>query len=349
MQLYDVAAYHIRGMIKALSALGLEVGPLMREANITREALDDPETRFPEPQMMLLWQAAERRYTGTEPFGIALATHIPYGALELIDYLIAACANVSEGIETMARYAALCASGFHYTVDRARLDDEDAIRVRLHHYYGIEMVPPGVLDYLWCAMIYRFREHGDARFRPLVCMRHTPRTHVELYRRVLGWVQFGSEHEELYIPMSQWALENPRRDPMLSSLLARHANDVMERSVPRGDFLDAVRTTIADGMRLGDIGIGRAAGRLGLSTRSLQRKLAEEGCVYKDLVDEVRFELSSRYLTQTKLSLKEIGDLLGFSEQRAFQRAFLRWSNQTPAAYRREHGTSPSLARANAS
>jgi len=337
MQVYDVAAYHIRGMIKGLSALGLEVRPILREAGITQAALDDPEARFSEPQMLLLWEASRRQYTGEEPFGLALGMRIPYGGLELIDYLIAACGTVAEAFETLTRYVGLCASGFRHVLDRTHVAEHgEVMRFRVGHVYGLEVIPTYVLDYLWTTMIWRFREHGPAGFRPLICRRHAPRNPHPLHRQLLGNVRFGCEHEEMYIPAAQWAVENPRPDPMLSRLIAQHADGVMARAVPRGGFLDTVRTTIADGMRLGDVGIERAARRLGLSTRSFQRKLSEEGCAFKDLIDEVRYEMARRYLTQTKLSLKEISDLLGFSEQRAFQRAFLRWSDQTPAAYRRE-------------
>ena len=171
----------------------------------------------------------------------------------------------------------------------------------------------------------------------LVHLRHAPQAPLALSRQMLGNVQFGRQHDELYVPTAQWTLENPRRDPTLSSLLSRHADDVMERSVPKGDFLGSLRATIADAMRLGDVSIERTASHLDLTTRTLQRRLAEQGCVDKNLVDEVRFEMARKYLSGTKLSLAEISDLLAYSEQRAFQRAFLRWSSLTPGAYREAH------------
>lgn len=342
MQIYDVAAYHIRGLVKGLSALEVDVDAVLREAFIARASLDDPEARFSEPQMMQLWLAVERRWQRPEPFGLLIGTRIPYGALELIDYLIAACASVSEGIETLVRYASLCASGFYYSVERCTLGEVTAMRVRLHHHYGVEMIPPGVVVYLWTALIWRFREHGSPLFRPLLHMRQPTPSCVDLYQQILGNVRFGCEHDELMIPLEQWELENPRRDPMLSTLLARHANDVMERSIPAADFVSTVRVAIADSMRLGDVSIERAAKRVGLSERTLQRRLGEEGIAFKDLVDEVRFDFATKYLALTKLSLGQISDLLGYSEPRAFQRAFRRWSGMTPTSYR-ESGSSDTL------
>ena len=337
MQTYDIAGYHLRGLVRGFAALDLDVEAMLREADIPKEALDDTERRFSEPQMGQLWMAAGRRWKRPEPLGLIVGTRIPFGALELIDYLIVGCKDVRESIETLVRYAALCASGFHYTIERIRLDDDEAFRIRLHHRQGIELVPPTIIEYLWTTLIWRFREHGNARFQPLVHLRHPPQAPLALYRQILGAVHFDQKHDELYVPVAQWALENPRRDPMLSSLLTRHANDVLERSVPKGGFLEGLRATIADAMRLGDVSIERTASRLDLTARTLQRRLAEQGCVYKTLVEEVRFEMARKYLTSTKLSLAEVSDLLAYSEQRAFQRAFLRWSGLTPAAYREAH------------
>jgi AraC-like DNA-binding protein len=334
MQLFDVAGYHLRGLVHGFAALGIDVDAVLREAQIARAALDEPETRFVEPQMMQLWLAAERRWGGGEPFGLVIGTRIPFGALELIDYLVAACADVREGVETLVRYADLCASGFHYSLEPACTEDGSAMRLRLHHRYGIEAVSSGIIEYIWATMLWRLREYGDSRFRPALYLRHTPAAHHELYRQVLGRVYFGKQHDELYIPIDQWTLANPRRDPMLSRFLAKHADDVLSRVAPPSDFLGALRTAIADGLRLGDVGIERVARRLALSARTLQRRLVEESCVYKELVDEVRFELGCRYLTHSKLSQGEISDLLAYSEPRAFQRAFRRRSGVTPGAYR---------------
>ena len=81
------------------------------------------------------------------------------------------------------------------------------------------------------------------------------------------------------------------------------------------------------------------ARRLGLSERTLQRRLGEERLSFQKLVDEARRELAEGLLVQSDYSLAEVAFLSGFSEQSAFNRAFKRWMNQTPAAYRESHRT----------
>ena len=73
---------------------------------------------------------------------------------------------------------------------------------------------------------------------------------------------------------------------------------------------------------------------LHLSSRSLQRKLKEEGTTYKQLLEDTRRELAAQYVKESELSVGEITFLLGFSEPANFSRAFKRWTGVSPSAYR---------------
>jgi AraC-like DNA-binding protein len=80
----------------------------------------------------------------------------------------------------------------------------------------------------------------------------------------------------------------------------------------------------------GRTGIDDAARGLGVSTRSLQRRLTDEGTSFQKLLAETRLKLSRHYLTRTQLSTPEIAFLLGYSEQNSFYRSFRDWTGLTP-------------------
>ena len=71
-----------------------------------------------------------------------------------------------------------------------------------------------------------------------------------------------------------------------------------------------------------------------LSRRTLLRRLKSEGVSYQDLLDEARNELACWYLRHTRLSLAEVSEKIGFSEQANFSRCFKRWQELTPSEYR---------------
>lgn len=72
------------------------------------------------------------------------------------------------------------------------------------------------------------------------------------------------------------------------------------------------------------------AANIGMTTRTLARRLAEEGASYGAVLDELRRDLSVRYLKDRSLSLCQIAWLLGYSEVTSFNHAFKRWTGHSP-------------------
>ncbi len=96
------------------------------------------------------------------------------------------------------------------------------------------------------------------------------------------------------------------------------------------DVRRAIVSTLAKG------GTAQQVARaLNLSVRSLQRKLDEHGITFRDLSETVRGQLAEGYLADPRVSISEVAVLLGFSEQSAFNRAFRRWTGETPGRWRK--------------
>jgi AraC-like DNA-binding protein len=97
-----------------------------------------------------------------------------------------------------------------------------------------------------------------------------------------------------------------------------------------------LRDAIVAELRGGDPATQTVAKRLGVSVRTLQRKLAEEGLSFQTVVDETRAELADRYLETEGLSVTEVAFLLGYAESSSFARAYKRWRGRTPVESRRQ-------------
>ncbi|MGH7439365.1 MAG: helix-turn-helix transcriptional regulator, partial [Polyangiaceae bacterium] len=93
--------------------------------------------------------------------------------------------------------------------------------------------------------------------------------------------------------------------------------------------------------RAGPPALSQLARAMGVSERTLQRRLGEEGTTVQHLTEDVRHELSLEYLRDRSLSVGEVADRLGYSSLAAFSRAFRRWRGVSPAAHRRALGTNP--------
>jgi len=77
---------------------------------------------------------------------------------------------------------------------------------------------------------------------------------------------------------------------------------------------------------------GHVARRLGLSQRTLARRLAREGLSFSKLLSELRLELARRYLVDERLSISDVAWLLGYQDVAAFSNAFKRWTGKAPSA-----------------
>lgn len=333
MESFTVACYQLRALCSALEALGLDVDALAREAGIDSSVLADVDARFPELSLLRLWSAAEQRWT-SDLLSLRAGSRVPFGALELMDYLVASSPTVGEAFERLARYSRLCASGLTYRIAQRSDDDDDGFVITMHHPFALELWPPSVVEYLWTLIVARFRAQVGDGFRATLRLKHAPRAAVEQYRRALGSVLFEQPQTGLYVSHALWSAENPRADRSLTHLLERYAEEVLARLPASDDPLEAARRELSDGLRAGDASIERVAKRLSLTPRTLQRKLAELGHSFRSLLDQVRDELARGYLEQNRLSLTEITYLLGYSDPSAFNRAFRRWNDCTPAEYR---------------
>ena len=146
-------------------------------------------------------------------------------------------------------------------------------------------------------------------------------------------------HQSEYTTVfDRWILDRPVRacDQQLLSILEEHASVILAQlPPPDDDLLGKLEQSVVGPLPDDRAGIGAAARALGMSTRTLQRRLRERGIVFASLVDEVRRRLSARYLADSALTLGEIAWLLGYSESSAFNRAYRRWTGRSPSADRR--------------
>src|SRR6185369_10618542 len=96
-----------------------------------------------------------------------------------------------------------------------------------------------------------------------------------------------------------------------------------------------LREIIRSELNGGDPGLDHMAQKLGMSSRTLQRKLRDHGTTHQDVLDQMRQDLATRYLQQPEMAIGEVAYLLGFSESSAFHRAFKRWTGATPTEFRK--------------
>jgi AraC-like DNA-binding protein len=149
-------------------------------------------------------------------------------------------------------------------------------------------------------------------------------------------VVFGAECGQFVFDSALLDCPLPQSDPESSRHFQQQCQMLIAKLSNCGHFVDDVRMLVlARPGYLPDIDF--VAEKLGMSTRTLRRRLREEGSSYRQLLEEVRFGLAREYLADTHLPMEEISTLLGYSESGNFSHAFRRWSGETPSRWRELH------------
>lgn len=131
-------------------------------------------------------------------------------------------------------------------------------------------------------------------------------------------------------------LDSPIRsaNPHLHQVLEDHLRTLQQDY--GDDYPGQIRHLIKQALTTGDCSIEKVAGFLAINKRSLQRKLQAHNTSYKDLLEEVRFEIARRYLRESNGSLSTLADMLCYSEQSVFSNAFRQRHGMSPRDWKKQ-------------
>jgi AraC-like DNA-binding protein len=148
-------------------------------------------------------------------------------------------------------------------------------------------------------------------------------------------VTFGAAVDEVAFPTSIKHLAVVDADPYLNNLLLKYCEEALAaRSTKRSSFGLNVENLIALHLPHGKARAGEIASKLGVSRRTLARRLSSEGLSFGGVLQRLKSELAERHLADETLSISEIAWLLGYQDVSAFTHAFKRWTGRAPTAIR---------------
>ena len=180
------------------------------------------------------------------------------------------------------------------------------------------------------------REVSSGEFRPLaVFFKHPAPESVAEHEGHFGCpVHFASDRDALLVSDATLKTPNTVGDAGLAKFFETHLEAELAKLEDDASLERRVRIRISRSLSEGIPPISDVAGHLGMSGRTLQRRLSERGSSFQTLLDEARRRLAERLLRETEYSLAEVAFMTGFAEQSSFTRAFKRWAGRTPRSYR---------------
>jgi len=181
------------------------------------------------------------------------------------------------------------------------------------------------------------RQNSDKSLSPRrVKFQHNRRHHIDDIEAYFdGHVEFGADCNGFEFELQDLELPLTSSDQALLKVLTGYADQVLaEKDKPMPDLILEVERAIADQLASGSASLGTVASEIGMSPRTLSRKLAAEGTSFFRLLEGLRKSLSKSYLRETDLVLAEIAFLLGYSGISSFNDAFKRWTGDSPGQFR---------------
>ena len=148
-------------------------------------------------------------------------------------------------------------------------------------------------------------------------------------------VKFGAAADEVAFSTSIKQMPVVGADPYLNELLIKYCEQALTaRSSKRSSFGSNVENVIALHLPHGKARVGEIARKLGVSQRTLARRLSSEGLTFATVLQRLKSDLAKRHLADETLSISEIAWLLGYRDVSAFTHAFKRWTGRAPTAIR---------------
>ncbi|GLZ89399.1 transcriptional regulator [Metapseudomonas resinovorans] len=328
----SVSASLTQAILHAASQLGLGRDELLRASQLDERRLADPDARIPFSTQEALWAAIHARLPHPEP-GIAIGSALAPGQFSVLGYLLQSSPTLGEALEAELRYQRLVGEGGSLALE-VRGDELWTLYRPLHPKLPATRARVLALMVFWLELMRPLL--ADLRL-VRACFVHPAPADTTLYQQCFACpLQFEAEDYALVLPLALRSAPLKQSNPPLQAVLRQHAEALLAR-LPSEGLRARVVALLGAQLARGEPDRGALASALGISERTLQRRLADEGSSYQHLLNDTRRHLAERHLQEGRLPIADIAVLLGYSEPSVFFRAFRQWTGLTPGEYRQKH------------
>jgi AraC-like DNA-binding protein len=327
----------IRGYLELAKAHGLDAEAVLAEVG-DPELLDDFDGRVP-------WQACERIAASiASRIGVAnmVRTMLSFRGtgFGVLYYVARNSKTVGIALERIAQH-------YHVTstLGRAELvDGPDTVRLNLVQHVYLSPSFRQLISTLWTisnvAVIRKLA--GDA-VRPVVVCLELPHPARGEDREVIESalrcpIEFDASISSIALEPALLAQKVVGADPVVEAAMLRYVEEVTSR-LPEQGTAGRVRRQVLATLQTGEPTVETIARQLGTTSRTLQRRLHDEGTSFQQVLDEVRREVAVTHMRGRRATIDEVAFLLGFEKPSSFHRAFKRWTGITPGEFRRQSMT----------
>ena len=323
---------HLLGKVQ--QRYGLEREELMDLAGFSQAELDDPDARVPLIKVWTLWRVVIDR-VDDPALGLHIGIDTEARDLGLVGYAAYHSRTLRAAFDRIARYSRIV----NEALVAHMIDEEDCGKFAVEKAPRLDALKHPI-DGRMASATAVARELTGVDIVPLEVRFPYPRpSDTSEHRRIFRCSLLFDQPESMLV-FGKVDLDRSvvHADETLSGYLDKLAEDSLESLSASVTFKQRVRRAIWSELSGGKPNVRQIAMQLGVSPRTLQRRLEEEHTSFAAELDALRHEMATRLLQDRHLAVYEVAFLLGYSEPSTFYRAFRRWKRVSPHEFRQSAG-----------
>ncbi len=325
----------VRAVSTELRRSGVGAEAVLEAAGLDEWALNEAMARISHrDEARFILEAM--RISGRADLGLRIGSEAPTNLLHVLGPLLLSVGSMRQAAGLFLRYAPLLIEGARYEL----IERGPTVTVR----YTNPHEDPNHSRFcaeLNIGFIFRICQRfvGEEAFADVVRFAHERPPYADAYSEIFRCpVEFGCAANEILAESRLLDVQLVPPDDSLRALLEQRADELLAK-VGSEITLDArLLELLARERNLSRANVSTIPARLGVGMKTLQRRLSEVGLSFSELVEREQQRRAFAALAGTSIGIKEIAQMVGFSDSTTFHRAFKRWTGKTPAEYRRLHG-----------
>jgi AraC-like DNA-binding protein len=316
-------------VIRRFDDLGISSEQVLKGAGLSPQLFAEDRVLLTTAEFFSLFRAL-REASEDPAIGLKIGTEARVERYDPIAIAALYARSFGDALERMARYKQLtCPEKLHYGQEGGQC------RVHFEWLRAEEREPELLVDmcFAWVAEIARRGSAGAVR--PLRVEVTRPEAHRAIFEAHFGCpVVFGAPANVLVFEQAALAEPFVTHNPDLLAIVAPQLESELAERLAERTLRERVKATLKRSLAGQRPELRNVARELGLSARTLQRRLTSEHVTFQQLIAEARRELARHYLQHSRLELNETAYLLGFEDANSFFRAFQQWEGTSPGEWR---------------
>lgn len=319
------------GFRQVTSQLGGDADRMLERFRINPQLLEDEEARVPLRSLVGLLEFAARELDCAD-FGLRMAEYQDLHVLGPIAVIARTCSTAGEALAQIIRFIGYHSPGIQLDLDHSEAGSPRlVIDIRLSGPAPRRQMIELAMGVAHNGMKLLYGDHFVAQSVLFSSTHLTGKTYRRYFKTT---VQTGQPCNALVLSNEQLNQPIEQQAPYLHQALEQYFDQFDLQAT--SDVVKQVERLVLRMMPIQRCRLPLIAEQLGMHVRMLQRRLAEQGRSFDDVVETLRKERSEHYLGQRHMPMSQVAGLLGYSEQSVFNRACQRWFAMSPGAMRRQ-------------